>query len=36
MLNEVTTEEGAQILGERMEAVLDEAGYYSGSKPLAQ
>ncbi|MEM1399562.1 MAG: sugar ABC transporter substrate-binding protein [Pseudomonadota bacterium] len=36
MLGEVTIEEGAQILGERMEAVLDEAGYYSGDKPLAQ
>ncbi|MDJ0683847.1 MAG: sugar ABC transporter substrate-binding protein [Alphaproteobacteria bacterium] len=36
MLGEVTTEEGAQILGERMEAVLEEAGYYSGDKPLAQ
>ncbi len=36
MLGEVTTEEGAQILGERMEAVLEEAGYYSGEKPLAQ
>ncbi len=36
MLGEVTTEEGAKILGERMEAVLEEAGYYSGDKPLAQ
>ena len=36
MLEEVSTEEGAQILGERMEAVLEEAGYYSGDKPLAQ
>ncbi len=36
MLNEVSTEEGARILGERMEAVLDDAGYYSGEKPLAQ
>lgn len=36
MLGEVTTEEGAKILGERMEAVLEEAGYYSGEKPLAQ
>ncbi len=36
MLGEVTTEEGAQELGSRMEAVLDEAGYYSGEKPLAQ
>ncbi len=36
MLGEVSTEEGAMILGERMEAVLEEAGYYSGEKPLAQ
>ena len=36
MLGEVTTEEGAMEIGERMEAVLDEAGYYSGDKPLAQ
>ncbi len=36
MLGEVTPEEGAKILGERMEAVLEEAGYYNGDKPLAQ
>ena len=36
MLGEVSTEEGAKILGERMEAVLESAGYYSGEKPLAQ
>ncbi len=36
MLGEVSTEEGARILGERMEEVLDQAGYYSGEKPLAQ
>jgi len=36
MLGEVSTEEGARILGERMEAVLEEAGYYTGDKPLAQ
>ncbi len=36
MLGEVTPEEGAKILGERMEAVLEEAGYYDGEKPLAQ
>jgi len=36
MLGEVSTEEGAQELGTRMEAVLDKAGYYDGSKPLAQ
>ena len=36
MLGEVSTEDGAKELGERMEAVLEEAGYYDGSKPLAQ
>jgi multiple sugar transport system substrate-binding protein len=36
MLGEVTTEEGAQEIGTRMEAVLDQAGYYSGDKALAQ
>lgn len=36
MLGEVTTEEGAKEIGDRMEAVLDQAGYYDGSKPLAQ
>ena len=36
MLGEVTTEEGAQEIGTRMEEVLDDAGYYSGDKPLAQ
>jgi len=36
MLGEVTTEEGAQEIGDRMEAVLDKAGYYDGSKPLLQ
>lgn len=36
MLGEVSTEEGARELGTRMEAVLDKAGYYDGSKPLAQ
>ena len=36
MLEEVSIEEGAKILGDRMEAVLEEAGYYSGEKPLAQ
>jgi len=36
MLGEVTTEEGARILGEQMEAVLEEAGYYNGEKPLVQ
>ena len=36
MLGEVTTEEGAQEIGERMEEVLEDAGYYDGDKPLAQ
>ncbi|MFK7857221.1 MAG: ABC transporter substrate-binding protein [Granulosicoccus sp.] len=36
MLGEVSTEEGARELGTRMEAVLEQAGYYDGSKPLAQ
>lgn len=36
MLGEVTVEEGARAIGERMEAVLEEAGYYDGRKPLAQ
>ena len=36
MLGEVSTEEGAKEIGTRMEAVLEEAGYYSGDKPLLQ
>lgn len=36
MLGEVSTEEGAKTIGEKMEAVLKEAGYYDGKKPLAQ
>jgi multiple sugar transport system substrate-binding protein len=36
MLGEVSTEEGAKMIGEKMEAVLAEAGYYDGRKPLAQ
>lgn len=36
MLGEVTTEEGAEEIGTRMEAILEDAGYYSGDKPLAQ
>ncbi len=36
MLGEVSTEEGAQEIGTRMEAVLEQAGYYDGQKPLAQ
>ena len=36
MLGEVTTEEGAEEIGTRMEKVLDDAGYYDGEKPLLQ
>lgn len=36
MLGEVSTEEGAKELGDRMEAVLEKAGYYDGKKPLVQ
>ena len=36
MLGEVSVDEGAKIIGEKMEAVLAEAGYYDGKKPLAQ
>ena len=36
MLGDVTTEEGATEIGTRMESVLEEAGYYSDEKPLAQ
>ncbi len=34
MLGEVTTEGGAKEIGTRMEAILDQAGYYSGKKKL--
>jgi multiple sugar transport system substrate-binding protein len=36
MLGEVSVEDGAREIGQRMEAVLEEAGYYSGDKPLIQ
>ena len=36
MLGEVTVADGAADIGARMEAVLEKAGYYDGSKPLAQ
>jgi multiple sugar transport system substrate-binding protein len=36
MLGEVSVEEGAREIGERMEAVLEDAGYYDGDKPLVQ
>ncbi|OYX22257.1 MAG: sugar ABC transporter [Rhodobacterales bacterium 32-66-9] len=36
MLGEVSIEDGAKTIGEKMEAVLAEAGYYDGKKPLAQ
>ncbi len=34
MLGDVSTEEGAREIGERMETVLERAGYYGGDKPL--
>lgn len=36
MLEEVSIQDGVTELGSRMEAVLEQAGYYDGSKPLAQ
>jgi multiple sugar transport system substrate-binding protein len=36
MLGEVSTEDGAKMIGEKMEEVLQKAGYYDGKKPLAQ
>jgi len=36
MLGEVSVEEGAREIGERMEEVLADAGYYDGEKPLVQ
>jgi multiple sugar transport system substrate-binding protein len=36
MLGEVSIEDGAKTIGDKMEAVLTEAGYYDGKKPLAQ
>jgi multiple sugar transport system substrate-binding protein len=36
MLGEVSVEEGAKTIGDEMEAVLQEAGYYDRKKPLAQ
>ncbi len=36
MLGEVSVEDGAKTIGEKMEAVLTTAGYYDGKKPLAQ
>jgi multiple sugar transport system substrate-binding protein len=32
----VSVEDGAKTIGEKMEAVLAEAGYYDGKKPMAQ
>jgi multiple sugar transport system substrate-binding protein len=34
MLGEVTTEQGAQEIGTRMEAILAKSGYYDGQKKL--
>ncbi|MDZ4093532.1 MAG: sugar ABC transporter substrate-binding protein, partial [Paracoccaceae bacterium] len=36
MLGEVSVADGAKTIGDKMEAVLAEAGYYDGKKPLAQ
>lgn len=36
MLGDISVEEGAREIGERMEEVLADAGYYDGDKPLAQ
>jgi multiple sugar transport system substrate-binding protein len=36
MLGEVSTEEGAQEIGTRMEEILQEEGYYDGQKELLQ
>ena len=36
MLGEVSVADGAKTIGEKMEAVLADAGYYDGKKPLAQ
>lgn len=36
MLNEVSTEEGAQEIGSRMEPILTDEGYYDGSRELLQ
>ncbi|MBX6321751.1 MAG: sugar ABC transporter substrate-binding protein [Rhodospirillaceae bacterium] len=34
MLGDVSTEEGAKTIGEKMEDILQQAGYYDGKKPL--
>ena len=36
MMGDVTTEQGAKEIGTRVEALLKDAGYYDGKKPLAQ
>ena len=36
MLGELSTEEGAKEIGTRMEAILEQEGYYSGSKEKLQ
>ena len=36
MLGEVSTEEGAQEIARRMEDILEDEGYYDGSRPLLQ
>jgi multiple sugar transport system substrate-binding protein len=36
MLNQVSVKQGSEEIGTRTEAVLKDAGYYDGKKPLAQ
>lgn len=36
MLGEVTTEQGAQEIGKRLEAIMKKEGYYDGKKALRQ
>jgi hypothetical protein len=36
MLGKASIEEGSKMIGERMEAVLAEAGDYDGKTPLVQ
>lgn len=36
MLGEVTVENGAKEVGQRMEQVLEQEGYYGGDKALLQ
>ena len=36
MLGEISTVEGAEAIGERVEAILDRSGYYGGDRALLQ